>query len=68
MTFDITGMHCPSCGMLIDEELEIVPGVLRSVTSLRRGQTVVEVDADRMSAADVVTAITAAGYQAVHRG
>jgi copper chaperone len=64
-TFTVSGMHCASCGMLIDETLEDLPGVRSSTTSIRAGRTTVEVDA-AVSAAELAAAITAAGYPARH--
>jgi Cu+-exporting ATPase len=64
-TFTVTGMHCASCGMLIDETLEDeVAGVRRSETSVRRGRTIVAVD-DGVDPAVIAAAITTAGYPAV---
>lgn len=64
--FTVTGMHCASCGLLIDETLEDeVPGVQRAETSVRKGRTVVTAD-DGLDPAVIASAITAAGYQAVH--
>ncbi len=63
-TFTVEGMHCASCGLLIDETLEDVPGVLRSQTSVRARRTVVEVDPAVASPQDVVAGIAEAGYRA----
>jgi Cu+-exporting ATPase len=63
-TFAVTGMHCASCGLLIDETLEDeVPGVLRCETSVRKGQTIVHAEAGADPAV-LAAAIAAAGYQA----
>ncbi|MFC7245288.1 cation transporter [Catellatospora aurea] len=63
--FAVTGMHCASCGLLIDETLEDeVPGVQRAETSVRKGRTVVTSD-DSLDPAVIAATITAAGYQAV---
>jgi copper chaperone len=61
-TFAVAGMHCGSCGMLIDEALEDLDGVRSSTTSLRAGKSTVELDPTRCGPADVVAAIAAAGY------
>jgi len=64
LTFTVTGMHCASCGMLIDDTLEEdIPGVTRSQTSVRKGQTIVHAD-PRVTAEVIVAAIAGAGYQA----
>ncbi|MFJ7272245.1 cation transporter [Streptomyces sp. NPDC099050] len=63
MEFTVTGMHCDSCGLLIDDEVEELAGVVASATSVRRGRTVV--DADRpLDPAAVIAAIASAGYRA----
>ncbi|WP_144128074.1 cation transporter [Catellatospora sichuanensis] len=63
-TFTVTGMHCASCGLLIDETLEEeVPGVRRAETSVRKHRTVVTAD-DDLDPAVIAAAITAAGYPA----
>ncbi len=64
-TFAVRGMHCASCGILIDEVVEELDGVSASATSVRRSRTVVTYDPARASAADITAAIARAGsYQA----
>lgn len=60
----VTGMHCASCGLLVDDNLLDVPGVSAAQTSVRDGRTVVHLDTARASVDDVVAAIAAAGYAA----
>ena len=64
-TFAVTGMHCASCGMLIDETLEDLPGILKSQTSVKAGRTTVDANPDKISTKEIVTAIAEAGYAAV---
>ena len=61
-TFAVTGMHCASCGIRVDDTLEDLPGVRRSTTSVRTGRTVVEHDG--LDPQILVDAIIAAGYGA----
>ncbi|MER5763743.1 heavy metal-associated domain-containing protein [Streptomyces sp. NPDC002082] len=63
MEFTVTGMHCNSCGLLIDDEVEELAGVVASTTSLRRGRTVVDTDRP-VDPAAVIAAIATAGYRA----
>ncbi|WP_407835718.1 cation transporter [Streptomyces sp. DSM 116496] len=63
MEFTVTGMHCNSCGLLIDDEVEELAGVVASATSLRTGRTVVDTDRP-VDPAAVIAAIASAGYQA----
>jgi copper chaperone CopZ len=64
LTFRVEGMHCASCGMLIDDTLEDLPGVRRSITSMKAGRTTVEIDTAVCRPTDVIASITEAGYQA----
>ncbi|WP_314251983.1 heavy-metal-associated domain-containing protein [Streptomyces kutzneri] len=67
MTFAITGMHCNSCGLLIDDEVEELPGVTASTTDVRTERTVVEC-ATPVDPEQIIAAITEAGYQGRHLG
>ncbi|MGQ0465248.1 MAG: heavy-metal-associated domain-containing protein [Sporichthyaceae bacterium] len=60
----VTGMHCASCGMLIDEAVEDLAGVRRSHTDTRTERTVVELDGTGATPTDVIAAIEAEGYRA----
>lgn len=60
----VTGMHCASCGLLVDETLEDLDGVVSASTDRRAGRTVVEVDTFRCSPAQLVDAIVGIGYAA----
>ncbi|GAA4959891.1 heavy-metal-associated domain-containing protein [Actinoplanes utahensis] len=63
-TFHVTGMHCGSCGMLIDEALEQTAGVYRAETSVRAGRTVVDADPAVTDVPTLIAVIADAGYQA----
>jgi copper chaperone len=63
-TLRVDGMHCPSCGLLIDDALEDVPGVISAQTRMREARTTVQVDPDRCSLAQILTAVAEAGYAA----
>lgn len=64
LTFAVTGMHCSSCGLLIDDAVEELDGVTRSQTDSRRGRTVVRADLAVASVESIVAAIADSGYQA----
>ncbi|GAA0467216.1 hypothetical protein Aca07nite_71370 [Actinoplanes capillaceus] len=64
-TFAVTGMHCGSCGLLIDDALEEIDGVDRAQTSVRAGRTVVDADPAVVQAATLLAVIETAGYRAV---
>lgn len=63
-TLEVDGMHCASCGLLIDDTLEDLPGVVRAETRTRNGRTTVQVDSDRCTPDQLVAAIAEAGYTA----
>ncbi|MFD7782248.1 heavy-metal-associated domain-containing protein [Streptomyces nojiriensis] len=64
MEFAVTGMHCNSCGLLIDDEVEELPGVTSSTTDVRKERTIVDLTAPIEPDA-IVAAIAEAGYEAV---
>jgi len=59
-----TGMHCPSCSMLVDMTLADIDGVVDSKTDHVTGVTVVSFDADKTSVDAFVDAIRGVGYDA----
>ena len=61
VTFAIAGMHCASCGLLIDDCLLDVEGVTDARTNLKTERTVVRAD-DTVGDAELVAAIAEAGY------
>ncbi len=62
--FGIEGMHCTSCALLIDEELEELAGIHRSRTSYARQQAEVEYDEKQVDEGKIIATITRAGYKA----
>ncbi|MDP9403121.1 MAG: heavy-metal-associated domain-containing protein [Actinomycetota bacterium] len=64
LTLHVTGMHCASCGMLIDESLEELPGVASSQTDVANERTVVDHDPVVAPPDSVATAIAELGYEA----
>jgi copper chaperone len=63
-TLSVSGMHCASCSLLIDETLEELPGVVSSSTDLRRETTTVEYDPVQMSLGAIADEIVRLGYSA----
>ncbi|WP_262505117.1 cation transporter [Streptomyces sp. TRM68367] len=55
----VEGMHCSSCGLLIDDELEDIPGVRSSTTDVNAARTTVRLE----EGADVDTAALVAAVQ-----
>lgn len=65
MTWQISGMHCSSCSILIDEAVEELDGVISSSTSLKKKLTTVAFDRTRCNADQIAAVIVGAGYQPV---
>lgn len=63
VTLAVTGMHCNSCGMLIDDALEELSGVRHARTNVRKGLTRVDHDG-KVSAAKLIKVVSGLGYQA----
>lgn len=64
LSWQVTGMHCSSCSILIDEAVEDLEGVIASSTSTRRGIARVTFDTTRCDADRITATICEAGYQA----
>ena len=60
----IIGMHCTSCAMNIDGELEDVQGVKSASTSYARQETDVEYDEEKVNEKKIVEIIKNVGYTA----
>lgn len=63
-TFEVSGMHCASCGLLVDDCVEDLDGVVTSTTDVRSGRCVVVADAG-VSEAAILGAVAEAGYTGV---
>ena len=66
-TLKIEGMHCASCALLIDEELEELPGVEESRTSYAKQETKVVFDASAVELPALLETIEELGYRAAER-
>lgn len=63
MKFKIDGMHCSSCAMSIDFDLEDLDGVKSAKTSYAREETEVEFEEEKISEEDVEKQINKTGYK-----
>jgi copper chaperone len=62
VVLQVEGMHCASCGLLIDDELEDLPGVRSSSTDVRAGRTTVRLEDGAVAdLGALVKAVEAAG-------
>ncbi|TSC86062.1 MAG: Cu2+-exporting ATPase [Microgenomates group bacterium Gr01-1014_7] len=60
----IKGMHCSSCAMSIDFDLEDSEGVARAKTSYAQEECEVEFDEEKFSVQQIIEVIQRTGYQA----
>lgn len=61
--FRVKGMHCASCGVLIDKNLAKRPGILRSSASYGAERLVVEYDPALAKTEEIVNFVGRLGYQ-----
>lgn len=62
LTLQISGMHCTSCALNIDDEMEELLGVISSRTNYAKSQTVVEYDSQKVKVKDLEKVIKTLGY------
>ena len=62
--FKITDMHCSSCALTIDMDLEDLGGVKSSKTSYAKSETEVELDPEKVSEELILQTIQKSGYTA----
>jgi len=62
--FNVDGMHCASCSLLIDDTLEDLPGVEGSHTDLKANRATVQLDTSLTTPQQVIDTITKLGYTA----
>lgn len=60
--FKITGMHCSSCAMNIDGELEDTEGVIEASTSFAKQAVEVKYDPNKVSDKKIIEVVKTAGY------
>lgn len=60
--FKILGMHCTSCAMNIDGELEDTEGVKEAQTNFAKSEVEVKFDSSKLKDEDIISVIKAAGY------
>lgn len=64
ITLKIDGMHCTSCAMNIDGELEDTNKILSVNTNYAKAQTIVEFDPNIISEQEIKNLIQKVGYTA----
>jgi copper chaperone CopZ len=63
--FKIEGMHCTSCALNIDFDLEDLEGIKKSQTNYAKQETEVEFDEEKVSQEKILEQIQDTGYQAI---
>lgn len=63
VTLKIQGMHCVSCSINIDGELEDTPGVISATTSYAKAVSEIEYDADKVNVASLQQVVAKLGYK-----
>lgn len=64
-TLTIDTIYCPSCALLIDQELENLPGVILARTDMGRSYTRVEYDPDATNVNAIAATIAGLGFTAL---
>lgn len=64
LKFKISGMHCTSCSMLIDGDVEDLDGVKSSNTNFAKSETEVEFDEGLVEPETIQKTIDNTGYKA----
>lgn len=62
--FKIEGMHCSSCAMNIDFDLEDLPGVKSAKTNYVKSEVEVEFDVKQLGEKEIIQQIRKTGYKA----
>jgi copper chaperone CopZ len=65
ITLKLSGLHCSSCGLSIDNNLEEVDGVIEAKTSFAKAQSVIRYDQTKTSPKELKKAIFDSGYQVI---
>lgn len=61
----IEGMHCSSCAMNIDFDLEDVDGIKVAKTSYAKQESEVEYDEEKVNIDEIVKTVEKTGYKAI---
>lgn len=67
-TFKIRGMHCASCALTIEGNLEKLRGVIKANVNFATEKAIVEYDCDKCDEKKVIESIESAGYKAESAG
>ncbi len=62
--FKIEGMHCTSCAMNVDFDLEDIEGVESAKTNYAKQESIVEFDTEKITIDKIIATIDKTGYKA----
>ena len=62
---EIKNMHCASCALSIDFDLEDLPGVKSVSTKYAKGECEVEFDEDEVTLEKILNQVELTGYSAI---
>lgn len=62
--FEIKGMHCNSCAMNIDLDLEELEGVAQASTNYAHSRLTVEYDPTKVTPEQILASVKKTGYEA----
>lgn len=62
--FKIDGMHCTSCSMNIDFDLEDLEGIKKAKTNYAKQESEIEFDKDKIKVQQIIETIKKTGYSA----
>ena len=65
VTLQLSGLHCVSCSLNVDDELEDLPGVISSTTSYAKQQSIVTYDPQKVKVKDFKSTIESLGYKVI---
>ena len=60
----VRGMTCGHCRAKVERALQALPGVYSAVVDLEDGEAEIDFDDDSLTTAQLIGAVTRAGYQA----
>lgn len=60
----IEGMHCSSCALNIDFDLEDLPGIQKAKTSYAKQESEIEFDGEKLTLDEIFMQIKKTGYKA----
>lgn len=64
ITLQISGMHCTSCALNIDFELEDIEGVECSITNYAHQETTITFDSEKINIEQIIVVVEALQYRA----